>query len=110
MEDHYDEMYFEPLIQRDEMDKWSRIYSQRLTYARQWAPNLELLEVDACASVFARLAADAGFDVDVVDSSPVAVKYLTAFDGVSGWVADLNVCEFPRTPMVLFIACMLSSI
>lgn len=96
LKEHYDEMYFEPLIQRDEMDKWSRIYSERLDYAKQWAPNKKLLEVGAGASIFARVAADLGFEVDVVDGSPAAVKILTAYEGVSGWVADLNTCEFPE--------------
>jgi SAM-dependent methyltransferase len=97
LDDHYDKKYFEPLILRDETDKWSKIYNERLTYAKQWAPSPKLLEVGAGASIFARVAADSGFEVDVVDGSPAAIELLTAYDGVSGWVADLNKCELPES-------------
>lgn len=96
LDEHYDEIYFEPLIQRDEMENWSRRYRKRLDYAEQWAPNKKLLEVGAGASIFAKVAADRGFDVNVVDGSSAAVKILSAYDGVSGWVEDLNTCEFPK--------------
>lgn len=92
-ENHYDEDYFAPLMQRDEMDKWSKIYSERLTYLRQHAPGKQLLEAGAGASTFALSAVDFGFDVNVVDAAPWAVDFLASHDGVTGQVTDLNNCQ-----------------
>ena len=94
-DDHYDEEYFAPLIKRDQMNKWSAIYSERLTWLQQNAPAKTLLEAGAGASTFALHAGDYGFDVNVVDAAPWAVDFLTSHEGVSGRVADLNDCTLP---------------
>lgn len=94
-EDHYDEDYFAPLMQRDQMDKWSKIYSERLAYLKENAPGSALLEAGAGASTFALNAVNYGFDVTVVDAAPWAVRFLAGHDGISGNVADLNQCELP---------------
>lgn len=93
--EHYDESYFKPLLKRDEMSKWAQIYSTRLSYLQENSPNNSLLEVGAGASTFAVTATDYGFEVDVVDGSPWAVEFLSAFDGIIGMVGDLNAHDFP---------------
>ena len=94
-EDHYDEDYFAPLMQRDQMDKWAGIYSERLTYLKEHAPGNSLLEAGAGASTFALNAVKYGFDVDVVDAAPWAVDFLARHEGVTGTVSDLNQCSLP---------------
>lgn len=94
-EDHYDEDYFAPLMQRDQMDKWSRIYSDRLAFLSRNAPSNQLLEAGAGASTFALNAVDHGFRVTVADAAPWAVDFLGSRDGVTGQVVDLNQCDFP---------------
>ncbi|MEQ9411642.1 MAG: class I SAM-dependent methyltransferase [Fuerstiella sp.] len=94
-DEHYDEDYFAPLMQRDQMDKWSRIYAERLNYLKQHAPSPVLLEAGAGASTFALNAVDHGFQVSVVDAAPWAVGFLSGHDGISGTVTDLNNCQLP---------------
>lgn len=94
-EDHYDEDYFAPLMQRDQMDKWSRIYSDRLSFLRQNAPSARLLEAGAGASTFALSAVSEGFQVTVADAAPWAVDFLSSHEGVTGQLVDLNQCDFP---------------
>lgn len=94
-DEHYDEDYFAPLMQRDQMDKWSKIYEERLTYLRENAPVQVLLEAGAGASTFALNAVDFGFQVNVVDAAPWAVDFLTSQKGISGQVTDLNNCQLP---------------
>ena len=94
-DEHYDEDYFAPLMQRDQMDKWSKIYAERLTYLQENAPAPVLLEAGAGASTFALNAVDFGFQVNVVDAAPWAVDFLTSHEGISGQVTDLNNCQLP---------------
>ena len=94
-EDHYDEDYFAPLMQRDQMDKWSQIYSKRLSFLSRHAPSDRLLEAGAGASTFALSAVEHGFEVTVADAAPWAVEFLGSHDGVTGEVVDLNQCDFP---------------
>lgn len=94
-DEHYDEDYFGPLRQRDQMDKWSQIYAARLTWLKENAPAAVLLEAGAGASTFALNAVDHGFKVSVVDAAPWAVDFLSSHEGVSGQVADLNQCQLP---------------
>lgn len=96
IDDHYDENYYQSLINRDEMDKWAKIYASRLEYFLEHSPNQKLLEVGAGASKFAIIAAEKGFQVDVVDGSPWAVKFLKEHESIDGWVANLNECELPQ--------------
>lgn len=93
--EHYDEDYFAPLMQRDQMEKWSKIYAERLTYLRKNAPVPVLLEAGAGASTFSLNAVDFGFQVKVVDAAPWAVEFLSSQKGISGQVTDLNNCELP---------------
>ena len=94
-DEHYDETYFVPFTARDQTDKWTSIYKDRLTYLRENAPTPTLLEAGAGASVFALNAVEYGFKVSVVDAAPWAVSYLTSHQGVSGSVADLNAVTLP---------------
>jgi len=94
-DEHYDEDYFAPLMQRDQMDKWSKIYADRLMFLQQNAPEPVLLEAGAGASTFALNAVDYGFRVSVVDAAPWAVSFLTSHDDISGSVEDLNNCQLP---------------
>ena len=94
-DEHYDEDYFVPFTQRDQTDKWSQIYAERLKYLQHNAPSSTLLEAGAGASVFALSAQSYGFTVNVVDAAPWAIRYLTSHPGVTGEVADLNSCTLP---------------
>jgi len=94
-EDHYDEDYFAPLMQRDQMDNWARICSERRSFLRQNAPSGRLLEAGAGASTFALNAVEQGFEVTVADAAPWAVDFLSSHDGVTGQLVDLNQCDFP---------------
>tara|TARA_R110002072_G_scaffold51202_1_gene137187 strand:- start:9161 stop:10042 length:882 start_codon:yes stop_codon:yes gene_type:complete len=95
LDDHYDEEYFKPLMQRDTTDKWASIYSNRLALLKENAPNQQLLETGAGASTFAIDAVEFGFNVTVVDGAPWAVNHLASHEGITGAVADLNAGEFP---------------
>lgn len=94
-DEHYDADYFAPLMQRDQMQKWSRTYAERLTYLQQNAPSNNLLEAGAGASTFALNAVEYGFDVNVVDAAPWAVNFLSYNDGITGQIVDLNEFELP---------------
>lgn len=94
--DHYDEDYFGPLMQRDQMEKWSKAYASRLKYLQENAPTQTLLEAGAGASTFALNAVNYGFKVHVVDAAPWAVGFLTSHDGIDGQVTDLNDCQLPE--------------
>ncbi len=96
IDDHYDENYFKSFINRDEMNKWAKIYASRMGYFLEHSPNRKLLEIGAGASKFAIIAAEKGFQVDVVDGSPWAVKFLKEHESVDGWVANLNDCDLPQ--------------
>ncbi len=95
IDDHYDKNYFNSFITRDEMDKWAKIYASRLKSFIEYSPNRKLLEIGAGASKFAVLAVKKGFQVDVVDGSPWAVKFLKEHESVNGWVVNLNECDLP---------------
>ena len=92
-DEHYTEDYFAPLMQRDEMNKWAKIYSDRLTYLKEHAPSARLLEAGAGASTFALNAVEFGFEVNVVDAAPWAVDFLSSHDHVQGQITDLNNCS-----------------
>lgn len=94
-DEHYDEDYFAPLMKRDQMDKWSKIYADRLTFLKHNAPKPALLEAGAGASTFALNAVSCGFRVNVVDAAPWAVSFLTSHEGITGSVEDLNCCQLP---------------
>ncbi len=94
-DEHYDEDYFVPFVERDTKQKWADVYASRLGRLKELAPTSKLLEAGAGASVFSLNAVDYGFDVNVIDASPWAVDFLTSHDGVTGEVQDLNNSQLP---------------